>query len=195
MRYPSAAMTIDSSAYVHASAVVDEGAAIGANTKVWHLTHVRAGARIGAECIVGRDVYVGAGVRVGDRCKIQNNAQVFEGSILEDGVFVGPGAILTNDLRPRAITPEGALKTTEDWETTGCTLEEGCAIGAGAVLVPGVRVGRWAMVAAGAVVTKDVPAHALVMGNPARLAGYVCFCGERAGDDGVCPKCGRTIER
>jgi acetyltransferase-like isoleucine patch superfamily enzyme len=188
-------MSIDPSAFIHPSVVVDDGAAIGARTKVWHLTHVRAGAAVGSDCVIGRDVYVGAGVRIGDRCKIQNNAQVFEGSVLEDGVFVGPAAILTNDLRPRAVTPEGALKTAGDWETLGCHLETGCSIGAGAILVAGVRVGGWAMVAAGAVVTRDVPRHGLAVGSPARTVGSVCSCGERVGDDGVCPKCGRTIER
>ena len=188
-------MSTSPSPFVHPSAVVDDGASIGAGTKIWHLTHVRAGAVIGASCIIGRDVYIGAGVRLGDNCKVQNNAQVFEGSIVENGVFIGPAAVLTNDLRPRAVNPDGTLKGADDWEAAGAYLEEGCSIGAGAVLVPGVRVGRWAMVAAGAVVTKDVPRHALVMGSPARLHGYVCFCGEKTGDDGVCPKCGRTIER
>lgn len=188
-------MAVDPTAFVHPSAAVDDGAAVGARTKIWHLTHVRSGAHVGEDCIVGRDVYIGAGVRLGDRCKVQNNAQVFEGSTVEDGVFIGPAAVLTNDRLPRAITPEGVLKGAEDWETTGCHLETGCSVGAGAILVPGVRVGAWAMVAAGAVVTRDVPRHALVVGSPGRIAGFVCFCGERVGDHGVCPKCGRTIER
>lgn len=188
-------MAVDPSAYVHPSAFLDEGASVGARSKVWHLTHIRAGASVGADCIVGRDVYIGGGVRFGDRCKVQNNAQVFEGTIAEDGVFIGPAAVLTNDRLPRAVTPEGAPKGAEDWEITGVYLETGCSVGAAAVVVPGVRVGTWAMIGAGAVVTRDVPRHALVIGSPARIIGYVCFCGERVGDDDTCPKCGRRIER
>ncbi|MCA1834515.1 MAG: N-acetyltransferase [Actinobacteria bacterium] len=185
-------MAYDPSAFIHPTAFVDDEAWVGARSKVWHLTHVRGA--VGEDCVIGRDVYIGAGVRLGSRCKVQNNAQVFEGAVVEDGVFIGPAAVLTNDRRPRAVTPEGELKGAGDWETLGCYLETGCSIGAGAILVPGVRVGAWAMVAAGAVVTRDVPRHALVVGSPARAAGYVCFCGERVGDDGVCSKCGRTIE-
>src|SRR4051812_36312916 len=153
------------------SADVDPRAAVGVATFVWHLAQVREDARIGDQCIIGRGAYIGPGVVVGDRCKIQNQALVYEPAILEDGAFVGPAAVLTNDHFPRAVTPEGALKTGEDWKAVGVTIRTGASIGARAVCVAPVTVGRWAMVAAGAVVIKDVPDHALVVGVPARQIG------------------------
>ncbi|MFN2114695.1 MAG: acyltransferase [Anaerolineae bacterium] len=180
------------------TAIVDPTARIGDGTRIWHHAQVRENAVLGRDCIVGKSAFVDAEVVVGDRVKIQNNALVYHGAQLEDGVFIGPAACLTNDRRPRAVNPDGSLKSADDWEVGRTLVRYGASIGAGAVVVTGVTVGRHAMVAAGAVVTRDVPDHGLVQGVPARLAGYVCLCGSRlddAGDGGWhCPECGATIE-
>jgi len=157
---------------------VAEDAELGDGTQVWHLAQVREGARLGAGCIVGRGAYIGSGVQMGDHCKVQNHALVYEPARLADGVFVGPAVVFTNDHFPRAVNPDGSLKSAHDWEPVGVTVERGASIGARAVCVAPVTVGAWATVAAGAVVTKDVPAHALVVGVPARQVGWV-------GEDGV----------
>jgi UDP-2-acetamido-3-amino-2,3-dideoxy-glucuronate N-acetyltransferase len=157
---------------------------IGDGTQVWNLVQIREGARIGAECVIGRGAYIGIGVRLGDRCKIQNNALVYDPAVIGDGVFIGPGAILTNDRLPRAISPTGELKRADDWDPVGVTVDTGASIGAGAVCVAPVRIGAWAMVAAGSVVVRDVPDHALVAGNPARQIGWVGRDGRRMAVDG-----------
>ncbi len=159
-------------------------ATIGDGTQVWNLVQIREGAAIGRDCIVGRAAYVGPGVRIGDRCKIQNNALVYDPAVITDGVFIGPGAILTNDRLPRAVSPSGELKGADDWDPVGVTMETGASIGAGAICVAPVRIGAWAMVAAGSVVVRDVPDHALVAGNPARQIGWVGRDGQRMVDDG-----------
>ena len=161
------------------AATVAEDAQIGEGTMVWGLAQVRDGARLGEECIIGRGAFIDTGVVLGDRCKVQNNALVYAPATLEDGVFIGPAAILTNDLRPRSIAPDGTLKRGADWAAAGVTIRHGAAIGAGAIVVAGVTVGRWAMAAAGATVARDVPDHALVAGVPARQLGWVCACGGR----------------
>ena len=200
---------IDPSARVHATADVEDDVHIGPGTAVWHGAQVRQGARLGAECVIGRDAFIDEAVTIGDRVKIQNGALVYHGVTVEDGVFIGPGAILTNDRYPRAITTTGDLARAEDWEVSPITLRGGCSIGAGAVVVAGIDVGAFATVGAGAVVTRTVPAHALVAGNPAKRLGWVCACGRRlvdadghpaAADPGryathqelACPTCGRT---
>ena len=175
------------------SADVDARATIGSGTTVWHLAQVREHAVIGADCVIGRGAYIGTGVVVGDRCKIQNLALVYEPTTLEDGVFIGPGAVLTNDLHPRAITEDGALKTVSDWKAVGVTVRRGASIGARAVCIAPVTIGEWAMVAAGAVVSRDVPAHALVAGVPARQVGWVGPAGHkliRRDDQLICPVTG-----
>jgi UDP-2-acetamido-3-amino-2,3-dideoxy-glucuronate N-acetyltransferase len=181
-------------ARVHPSAEVEPGAQIGARTSVWQLAHVRTGAWVGTDCVLGRGVYVGPGVIMGDRVKVQNYALVYEPARIGDGVFIGPAVVLTNDMNPRAVTVDGTLKTEDDWDSVGVTLADGCSLGARSVLVPGVTVGRWAMVAAGAVVTRDVPAHALVVGVPARQVGWVGRSGHRLVPDGQgawrCPSTG-----
>jgi UDP-2-acetamido-3-amino-2,3-dideoxy-glucuronate N-acetyltransferase len=182
---------------IHPTAEVSAGAQIGAGTRIWHQAQVREGAVLGANCIVGKDVYIDAGVVVGSNVKIQNGALLYHGLTVEDGVFIGPQACFTNDRQPRAITPEGALKTDADWVVGPTRVCYGASIGAGAVILPDVTIGKFAMVAAGAVVTRSVPPHALVMGTPARVAGYVCSCGARLKADGSqwrCPACGRTFE-
>jgi acetyltransferase-like isoleucine patch superfamily enzyme len=180
------------------TAIVDPTARIGDGTRIWHHAQVRENAVLGRDCIVGKSAFVDAEVVVGDRVKIQNNALVYHGAQLEDGVFIGPAACLTNDRRPRAVNPDGSLKSADDWEVGRTLVRYGASIGAGAVVVTGVTVGRHAMVAAGAVVTRDVPDHGLVQGVPARLAGYVCACGSRLDEDSDgswhCPECGAPVE-
>lgn len=162
-----------SGARVMPSADVDDRAKIGAGSTVWHLAQVREGAVLGTGCIVGRGAYVGPDVQLGDNVKLQNYALVYEPARLEDGVFIGPAAVLTNDMYPRSVDPAGSLKRGGDWDAQGVTVREGAAVGARAVVVAGVTVGRWALVAAGAVVTRDVPDFALVAGVPARRVKWV----------------------
>ena len=182
---------------IEPSADVSPDATIGAGSSVWHLAQVREGAVLGSGCIVGRGAYVGTGVRMGDNCKLQNYALVYEPAVLEDGVFVGPAVVFTNDHYPRSIAPDGTLKRGDDWEAVGVTCLEGSSIGARAVCVAPVTIGRWAMVAAGAVVTKDVPDFALVAGVPAKRlrwvgrAGVPLEPGEAPGS-WVCPQTGTT---
>jgi UDP-2-acetamido-3-amino-2,3-dideoxy-glucuronate N-acetyltransferase len=152
---------------------VDPRACLGPGVSVWHLAQIREGAEIGADCVIGRGAYIGPGVRLGQRCKVQNYALVYEPAWLDDGVFVGPAAVFTNDRYPRAITPEGSIKTIDDWEPVGVTVRYGASIGAGAVCVAPVTVGSWAVVAAGSVVVADVPDFALVVGVPARFVRWV----------------------
>jgi UDP-2-acetamido-3-amino-2,3-dideoxy-glucuronate N-acetyltransferase len=173
---------IHPSARVHATADLEPDVIIGPGTSIWHRAQVRTGASIGADCVVGRDAFIDEGVTIGDRVKIQNAALVYHGVTVEDGVFIGPGAILTNDRYPRAITSTGDLARAADWEVMPITLREGASVGAGAVVVAGVDVGRFAMVGAGAVVTRTVPNHALVVGSPAHRIGWVCACGARLVD-------------
>ncbi|MFO7245065.1 MAG: acyltransferase [Actinomycetes bacterium] len=158
---------------VVSTADVADDAIIGDGSSIWHLAQVREHARIGRNCIVGRGAYIGTGVVMGDGCKVQNYALVYEPAVLEDGVFVGPSVVFTNDHFPRAINPDGTPKSAHDWEPVGVTVRHGASIGARAVCVAPVTIGRWATVAAGAVVTKDVPDYALVAGVPARRVGWV----------------------
>jgi acetyltransferase-like isoleucine patch superfamily enzyme len=162
---------------IHPTADVSPDATIGPGTRVWHQAQVRERARIGADCILGKGVYIGEDVVVGDRCKIENRASLFRGVTLEDGVFIGPHVVFANDRFPRAINPDGTLKSADDWAVEPSLVRHGGAVGAGAVVLPGVTIGPWAMVGAGSVVTADVPAQALVRGNPARITGWVCVCG------------------
>jgi UDP-2-acetamido-3-amino-2,3-dideoxy-glucuronate N-acetyltransferase len=159
--------------FVHETADIDSGVLIGASARIWHYAQVRGGANIGEGCIIGRGAYVGNGVHVGQNSKIQNYALVYEPAFIEEGVFIGPSAVLTNDLFPRAVTPKLALKDGSDWDAVGVTVRQGASIGARAVCIAPIVIGKWAMVAAGAVVTKDVPDFALVVGVPAKQTGWV----------------------
>lgn len=195
---------IDPTARIHPTADLEADVAVGARTSIWHRAQVRTGARIGAECVIGRDAFIDEGVCLGDRVKIQNVALVYHGVTVEDGVFIGPNAILTNDRYPRAITATGELARADDWTVSEINLRHGCSIGAGAVVVAGTDVGRFATVGAGSVVTRNVPDHALVVGSPARRIGWVCACGRRLEDaagaavpaayagDARCATCGAT---
>lgn len=180
------------------TADVDESAQVGPRTTVWHLAQIRENARLGADCIVGRGAYVGPGVIIGDRVKLQNYALVYEPARLEDEVFIGPAAVLTNDLYPRSADVTGKLKRPSDWEALGVVIRHGASLGARAVIGPGLTVGRFALVAAGAVVTRSVPDFALVAGVPARRIGWVGRAGSRlvAQGDGEwgCPATGELYE-
>ena len=180
--------------FVHPLARVEDDVEIGAGTSVWANAHLRRGARIGARCVIGSDVTVDLGVVIGDRCKVQNAALLYSGLTLADGVFVGPAVVFTNDRSPRAVTPGGEPRTETQWEHGRIEVGEGAAIGANATVVTGVRIGAWAMIGAGAVVTRDVDAHALHLGVPARWVAWVCACGARVGSPSVmqCPECPET---
>jgi UDP-2-acetamido-3-amino-2,3-dideoxy-glucuronate N-acetyltransferase len=158
---------------ISTNAEVDGRATVASSAKVWGRAQIRENTVIGEHSIIGSGAYIDAGVTVGDNCKIQNDALVYSPARLEEGVFIGPGAVLTNDSFPRAINPDGSLKSSSDWEMVGVTVRRGASIGARAVVLGGVDVGEWSLVAAGAVVTKDVLAYALVAGIPARRIGWV----------------------
>ncbi len=174
--------------YVHPSSIVDDDVVIGDGTKIWHFCHIQSGARIGANCSFGQNVNVSNHVRIGDGVKVQNNVSIYEGVELSDYVFCGPSCVFTNDLTPRAKYPKGRA----GYRRT--VVGEGASIGANATIVCGHTIGKWAMVAAGAVVTSNIPSHALVMGVPARIRGWVCECGDVLSDDLVCDRCGRTYK-
>ena len=183
-----------SEAEVAPTADVDDTAVLGAGTRIWHLAQVRENARIGTECIVGRGAYVGPGVTLGNKVKLQNYALVYEPARVEDEVFIGPGAMLINDVFPRSVAVDGKLKRADDWHAQGVLVREGASVGARAVVLPGRVIGRYALIAAGAVVTTDVPDFGLMVGVPARRAGWVGRAGERLTDEGDgtwrCPQTG-----
>lgn len=172
--------------YIHPSANVSDTAKIGEGSKVWINVQIREHATIGTDCIISKDVYIDHAVKVGNRCKIQNSVSVYNGVTIEDEVFVGPNVAFTNDKVPRAFNTE--------WKVTPTLVQRGASIGANATVVCGIVIGHYAMVAAGSVVTKTVPSNALVMGNPARIVGYVCQCGNKLDNNGVCNACGETTE-
>ncbi|SED87073.1 Hexapeptide repeat of succinyl-transferase [Arthrobacter alpinus] len=179
--------------YVAPNADVAEQASLGEGTKVWHLAQVREDAVLGENCIVGRGAYVGPGVNIGKNTKIQNYALVYEPAVLGKGVFIGPAVVLTNDTYPRSVSPDGTLKSAHDWTPVGVTIEDGASIGARAVCVAPLTIGRWATIAAGSVVTRDVPAFALMAGVPARRLGWVGKAGFPLKAEGcfwVCPETG-----
>jgi UDP-2-acetamido-3-amino-2,3-dideoxy-glucuronate N-acetyltransferase len=193
-------VTHSTSVRIVESADVSPEATVGDGSSIWHLAQVREQAVLGRNCIVGRGAYIGTGVVMGDNCKVQNYALVYEPARLADGVFVGPAVVLTNDTYPRAVNPDGSIKSAHDWEPVGVTIETGASIGARATCVAPVTIGAWATVAAGAVVVKDVPPFALVAGVPARRLAWVGKAGvplTRESPDGawVCPTTGdRYIE-
>jgi len=196
--------------YIHPTSDVSEKAKIGSGTKIWQHCQVRENVEIGTDCILSKGVYIDAGVKIGNNVKIQNGISVYHGVTLEDGVFCGPHCVFTNDKRPRSINPDGSLKGGDDWVVSETLVRQGASIGAHATIVCGNVIGKWAMVGAGAVVTRDVPDYGLVIGTPARLIGFVCPCGAKmtlrqpfepgdAAEDTktvpmVCPNCGTEVQ-
>lgn len=187
---------------IHPTAEVSEKATIGENTRIWHHAQVRPGARIGKNCNIGKGVYIDSDVPIGDNVKIQNYVSVYHGVRIEDGVFIGPHVCFTNDLHPRAVNEDGSPKAVDDWILSQTLIRKGAALGANSTIRCGITIGEWAMVGSGSVVTRDVPAHGLVFGNPAKLHGFVCTCGEKvdfsekegASIVTICPKCHRILK-
>jgi UDP-2-acetamido-3-amino-2,3-dideoxy-glucuronate N-acetyltransferase len=193
-------MSAEPSVRIHPTAEVSPQASIGPGTSIWNQAQVRERARIGAGCVIGKNVYVDFEVVVGDNVKVQNNSSLYHGLTVEDGVFIGPHVCFTNDKVPRAVNVDGSRKGDDDWEVGEILVRRGAAVGAASVILPGVTVGRWAMVGSGSVVTGDVEDYALVAGNPARRIGSACPCGQplRDADDGTtfagtCPRCGERF--
>ena len=183
--------------FVHPTAVVEEGAIIGEGTRIWHFAHVRRGAKIGRNCNIGKDVYIDVDVEIGDNIKIQNCVSLYRGVKVEDDAFIGPHVVFTNDPYPRSFN--------RDWQVVPTLVKRGASIGANATILCDVTIGEYSMIAAGSVVTKDVPPHGLVMGNPARLRGFACYCGRTLKDEDItardgdhvfynCPHCGREVK-
>lgn len=187
--------------YIHPTAEVSPQATVGAGTRIWHQAQIRQGVEIGDECIIGKGVYIDFDVVIGHRCKLQNGVYVYHGATLEDGVFLGPGVMLLNDKNPRAVNPDGTLKTDADWQVSRVHVGRGAGVGGGVVVLPGVSIGKWAIIGAGAVVTRNIPDYGLAYGNPARLVGFVCACGRRFDDTEAtgevvklcCSNCGSEI--
>lgn len=170
--------------FVHPTSIVDENVEIGDGTKIWHFSHIQSGAQIGRSCTIGQNVNISNHVVVGDGVKIQNNVSVYEGVTLEEHVFCGPSVVFTNDLTPRSRFPK-------NHQYVPTVIKHDASLGANSTIVCGNRIGEYAMIAAGAVVTKDIPAHALVAGVPARRIGWVCDCGQVLNKELICPDCGR----
>ena len=165
--------------FIHPTALVEDGVKIGKGTKIWHFAQVRGGTVLGENCIIGNSVFIDSDSQIGNNCKIQNHAIVYHQAIIEDGVFIGPNVCFTNDKRPRAINPDGTIKSADDWEVSTIKIGQGAAIGGHSAITPGSNIGQWAMAGSGSVITKDVPDFALVYGNPAKIHGFVCKCGKK----------------
>jgi UDP-2-acetamido-3-amino-2,3-dideoxy-glucuronate N-acetyltransferase len=173
---------------IHPTSQVDEGAEIGTGTKIWHFSHIIAGSKIGKSCSIGQNVVIGPDVTVGNGCKIQNNVSVYKGVTFEDYVFCGPSAVFTNVINPRA-----EIKRMSEIKPT--LIKKGASLGANCTIVCGHTIGRYAFIAAGAVVTRDVPDYALMIGNPARQKGWLCQCGNKLGGKYKCPQCGNKYKK
>ena len=179
-------MNAEKNIFVHSTATVSEKAKIGDSTKIWINAQVREDAEIGCQCIISKDVYIDHAVKIGDRCKIQNSVSIYNGVIIEDDVFIGPNVAFTNDKIPRAFNSK--------WRVTKTIIHTGASIGANATILCGIKIGRYSMVGAGSVVTKDVPDHTLVVGNPAKSLSLICKCGNRLNEEFICIDCGESMQ-
>lgn len=164
---------------IHDTAIIEDGATLGDSVAVWAYTQIRTGATIGANTIIGSHSYIDSDVTIGERCKIQSGVRLFHGANVEDGVFLGPGCIVTNDRNPRAVNPDGTIKTAAEWVVTPTRIGTGASLGAGSIIVAGAHIGSFALVGAGTTVTRPVAPHAIVVGNPSSQIGWVCHCGRR----------------
>jgi len=193
-------MTEQTATFIHPTAEVSPTAVLGEGCRVWRQVHIREEAVLGRNCSIGAGVYLGVGVHLGAKCKVQNGAMLYEGLVLEDGVFVGPQVCFTNDLHPRAVNPDMSVQSIADWELRHTYVREGASIGGQSVVTPGLTIGRWALIGAGTVLTREVPDHALVYGQPGRIRGWVCRCArslrvQRCEDgtiEGWCARCRST---
>jgi len=165
--------------FVHKTAVIEDDVKIGQGTKIWHFAQIRQGTKIGENCVIGKSVFIDFDSQIGNNVKIQNQAIIYHRAIIENGVFIGPNVCFTNDKIPRAVNPDGSPKKAGDWQVSTIHIGQGASIGAHSVILPGVQIGEFALAGAGSVITKNVPAFALVFGNPARLRGFVCRCGKK----------------
>lgn len=165
--------------FVHPTAIIEDNVEIGVGTKIWHFAQIRKDAKIGKNCVIGNSVFIDETSIIGDNCKIQNHAIIYHQAIIENGVFIGPNVCFTNDQMPRAVNPNGSIKGDSDWKALVIYIGTGSAIGGHSVITPGVTIGKWVIVGAGSVITRDVPDFTLIYGNPARIRGFVCKCGEK----------------
>ncbi len=187
---------------IHPTSDVSPKATIGEGSSIWHQAQIRENVHLGQNCIIGKGVYIDFDVFLGDNVKVQNYVSIYHGVTIEDGVFVGPHVCFTNDMRPRAINPDGSLKSADDWILSKTLIGRGAALGANSTIRCGIIIGKWAMIGAGSVVTRDVPDHGLVWGNPARLHGFVCACGSKLEKESqneacvqaICLECGETVD-
>ena len=159
--------------FVHSTSDISSNVLIGKGTKIWHFCHIRENVQIGVNCIFGKNVYIDKDVKIGNNCKFQNNCSIYSGAIVEDGVFIGPNCILTNDKKPRAVNPDMSLKTSNNWKKGSIIIRSGVALGAGTIVLPDVEIGEWALIGAGSLVTKNIPPFSLAYGNPAIIIGKV----------------------
>lgn len=189
-------MSAHSNVWIHPSAEVSKTAEIGEGTRIWNLCQIRENAQIGKSCTLGKGVYIDFGVRIGDNVKIQNHSLIYHGTTIGDGVFIGPGVIFTNDKRPRSINPDGTIKLDSDWIVGTIHVREGASIGAGCVILPNLEIGKFSMVGAGSLVSRDVLDFGLMIGSPARHVGFVCKCGTKLNysenELHICSACGST---
>jgi len=181
-------------AKIHKTADVSPDAIIGERCMIWNNAQIREGAILGKGCIISKNVYVDTNVQIGNYVKVQNNVSIYQGVTIEDGVFIGPHACFTNDKAPRAINPDGSQKSSSDWIVGKTLVKRGSSIGANATILPNVKIGRFALIAAGSVLTKDIPDFGLAVGAPARLKGYVCKCAKILREGAYCEVCNLSLE-